>query len=308
MSVFRIAIVMLPGFMISALAAAGGYERAFQNDTMTVSKGGKPLFVYRLDNVPFKPYVQQLYSPNGVNVLRDAPSDHLHHHALMFAIAVDDVDFWAETPECGKQIFAGDVENDDPGKYTGYSACYDARLKWMNGEQKVLLDERRTLWPLNLDGVNATAILWRSKLSVPEGTESAKLTGHHYFGLGMRFVESMDRVVTFMNSEGAAGEIVRGEERNTPARWCACTGPIDGKPVTVAMFDAPTNPRHPAVWFTMPVSFAYMSATLNLYKEPMTLSKDAPLDLKYGVLVWDGAVSKEDIESAYQIWLKALER
>ncbi|MHC4656117.1 MAG: DUF6807 family protein, partial [Planctomycetota bacterium] len=54
--------------------------------------------------VPFKPYVQQLFSPAGVNILRDAPADHLHHHALMFAVKVNGVNFWEETPTAGKQL------------------------------------------------------------------------------------------------------------------------------------------------------------------------------------------------------------
>ena len=38
------------------------------------------------------------------------------------------------------------------------------------------------------------------------------------------------------------------------------------------MFDGPDNAR-PVRWFTMNNPFAYMSATLNLYKEPMTLEE-----------------------------------
>lgn len=307
MNMVRVTCAIVPMIALVASAEQVGFERAFEGNIMTLTQQRRPVLVYQEDGYPFKPYVKQLFSPSGANVLLDAPADHLHHHGLMFAIAVDDVDFWAETPGCGKQVLV--IEEKEAGtEYPELSKALDRRLKWVKDDQTVLLQERRTLWIAKLEGVNATTIAWRTQLSLPEGKESAKLTGSHYFGLGMRFVESMDRVATFMNSEGAEGEIVRGEERNTPARWCACTGPIDGKPVTVAIFDAPTNPRHPAVWFTMPVTFAYMSATLNLHKEPMTMLPGTPIDLMYGVLVWDGAVSKEDIESAYQKWVKALER
>ena len=34
----------------------------------------------------------------GENLLRDAPHDHLHHHALMYGIRVNGVNFWEETP------------------------------------------------------------------------------------------------------------------------------------------------------------------------------------------------------------------
>ncbi len=43
-----------------------------------------------------KPYVDQLLSPAGVQVLRDSPSDHKHHHGLMYALEVDKVNFWEE--------------------------------------------------------------------------------------------------------------------------------------------------------------------------------------------------------------------
>ena len=45
------------------------------------------------------------------------------------------------------------------------------------------------------------------------------------------------------------------------------------KRTTVAVFDHPTNPRHPATMFTMP-NFAYISATLNLMKEPLKVEID----------------------------------
>ena len=57
------------------------------------------------------------------------------------------------------------------------------------------------------------------------------------------------------------------------------------------MFDGPKNPR-PALWFTMKDPFAYMSATVNLWKEPMELKES--MTLTYGVAVWDGVIKAED--------------
>ena len=51
----------------------------------------------------FKPYIKELTSPKGVNPLRDNIPDHIHHHGLMFAVAVDDVNFWAEYKNCGRE-------------------------------------------------------------------------------------------------------------------------------------------------------------------------------------------------------------
>ena len=52
-----------------------------EENIISVYTGDSVLLRYHYRDVPFKPYVQQLFSPRGVNVLRDAPADHLHHHA-----------------------------------------------------------------------------------------------------------------------------------------------------------------------------------------------------------------------------------
>ena len=87
----------------------------------------------------------------------------------------------------------------------------------------------------------------------------------------MRFVESMDRVGKFIQADAVRDEVIRGTEHVVATKWIAYTAPVDGKPVTVALFDHPGNARHPAGMFRMLDPFAYMSATLNLYKEPLEI-------------------------------------
>ena len=166
----------------------------------------------------------------------------------------------------------------------------------------MVLKEHRVVRAVLPKADGPAVVTWRMKLEAPEGAP-AKLTGSHYAGLGMRFQESMDKVCTFFNSSGEPGVIVRGDEHNVPANWCACAGDCDGKPVTVALFDDPTNPRHPATFFTMPVGFAYQSATLNVYREPLTIEPGKPLALRYGVALWDGKVGAEQVEAAYKEWV-----
>jgi hypothetical protein len=98
--------------------------------------------------------------------------------------------------------------------------------------------------------------------------------------------------------------MVRGDERLTPVKWCAYAAKADGKPVTVAVFDHPDNPRYPAKMFTMLTPFAYLSATRNEWKEPITIKAGKPLNLRYAVAVWDGEADKATVEKLYQRWLK----
>ena len=269
-------------------------------DVQVVKDGDRPVMEYRYGGDLFKPYVSKLFSPRGVNVLRDQIADHPHHHGLMFAVSVDGVDFWAETKACGREV---SKSKDNPSGFS-WATGLENQLVWVGPEGgTALASEDRRITVHRHDGLGVTLLTWRTKLSAAEGKPSIKLTGSHYFGLGMRFVQSMDGADDFFTPAGkAAGETVRGNERLVRGKWCAYTAEVDGKPVTVAMFDSPGNVR-PAWWFIMAKPFAYMSATLNLHREPLVVEAGKPLTLTYGVAVWDGKVKAEEIEKLYARWL-----
>jgi len=287
-----------------------------EEDIVSVYADQRVLLRYHYENVPFKPYVQELFSPSGINVLRDAPADHLHHHALMFAVAVDGVNFWEEQQAPGRQVHRYFTET-RIGKHIDVPiACFTEQLDWVNpGSQELLLKEFRTIEVCQLNKFKATLLNWQSSLAVPSGKESVTLTGSHYFGLGMRFLESLDVGGQFNNSEGKIGDVVRGDERIVQARWCSYSAKANGTPVMVAMFGHPDNLRHPTQWFTMTKPFAYLSATLNLHREPLKVTSDKPLVLRYAVAVWDNRIGprpvkdgrgeNEQIEKVYNWWVNS---
>jgi hypothetical protein len=280
---------------------------ADQSPSVLIHAGKRLLLEYRYDKVPFKPYAKQLLTPSGLNVLLDAPHDHLHHHALMFAVGVDGVDFWAETPRCGKQVHRG-LQVTKPLRRGGLAtAGFAEQLDWLAPDGKLLLQEQRSIEAGPVPGAKATLVTWRSRLSCPGGKDSVKLTGSHYFGLGMRFLRSMDKMGTFRNAEGSpekTGTNVRGAEYVAASAWCALTAQADGKGVTAAMFGHPGCQRYPVTWFTMASPFAYLSATMNLWKHPLTLTAKEPLELWYGVAVWDGQVAPAQIEKLRGLWVE----
>jgi hypothetical protein len=296
------------GALIEPAAAYQGPELRLVPDQTTISilRGDQPVLRYRFADTPFKPYVRELFTPKGVNVLLDSPPDHVHHRGLMFAVAADGVSFWEEMDQAGRQInrAIGPLlpTRGDRGTVVGFVE----ELDWLSPEGKRLLREERMLQVLGdaeVESAGATLLTWTTRLESPPGAADVKLTGNHYFGLGLRFVRAMDKLGKFDNSEHAEGEVFRGDERLTRARWCAYASRVDDKPVTVAMFDHPDNVRHPATWFTMANPFAYLSATLNLHREPLTLKTAEPLELRYGVALWDGHVEAEKIEKLYQLWV-----
>jgi hypothetical protein len=299
-------LLLAIGFLVvpSKLFAENPMRITTEENIITINAGDNVLLRYCYDDVPFKPYVQQLFSPSGVNILRDAPADHLHHHALMYAVAVDGVNFWEEQNEPGRQVHRcfSDVRIGERKDIP--LAAFTEQLEWINPRSKeLMLKENRTVEVCLLNERKVTLLCWESDFKLPAGTESATLTGSHYFGLGMRFIKSMDTGGLFRNAAGKTGELVRGSERLVRANWCAYTANADGKPVTVAMFGHPENLRHPTSWFTMTEPFAYLSATLNLHKEPLIVKSGKPLVLRYAVVLWDGRVENAQIEQIYHSWI-----
>jgi hypothetical protein len=301
---------LLAATLINQSLAENTIDITTDENVLSIHADQSSLLLYRYNNVPFKPYIQQLFSPSGVNILRDAPHDHLHHHALMFAVKVDGVNFWEETPTAGKQLHKSftnvtskvktDTENDKHNEV--HQAAFTELIDWNNSSGQFLLKEKRTVEVYRTTGINATLLTWKSELELPEGVESVTLKGAHYHGLGMRFLTSMDTGGQFINADNKTGTVFRGQERLLRSTWCAYTANADGKPVTVAMFDHPNNTRHPATWFTMTEPFAYLSATMNLHVEPLKVVTGKPLVLKYAVVLWDGKVESDRINKLYKSW------
>ena len=267
---------------------------------ITVLDGEQVVLRYKYADVPYKPYVLEFFTPDGVNIVRDSPSDHLHHHGLMFAIKVDGINFWEEHMAPGLQKV---TKVEEPRSEKGRAVIAHG-VDWVNPpEDKTLLQEARKIEVYNLADGEASLLTWQCLFSCPAGKPSASLTGSHYHGLGVRFLESMDKEGHFQNADGGTGVEGTNESKS---RWCAYSAKADGKPVTVAMFDHPQNYRHPATWFTMDSGFAYMSDTMYLHKEPVVVSAGEPLLLRYGVALWDGTPEPEAIESLYKKWLRTV--
>ncbi len=292
-----------------AVAASAGSSAAVaihQDGTSVLATcGERTLMDYCLVANPAKPYVRRLYTPGGVNVLRDQVADHKHHHGLMFAIAADGVNFWEETPGCGREVPQGGSPVSTSAANGTARASLGQGLAWIGPKSPapILLEHRTVVVGRSKDG-SATLLAWRSTLSAPPERESVKLSGSHYYGLGMRFAVSLNQGGRFFfSADKKAPTIISGNQQVAPARWSAYTASAEGKPVTVAIFESPADPRFPSPIFTMLTPFAYQSATLNLWKEPLELKQGHPLDLRYGVALWDGQIEPAAVEAMYQQWV-----
>lgn len=273
-------------------------------DTVEFTLAGGATLTYERGHRTLKPYVRHLRTRDGIDVLQDEPKGHEHHHGLMFALGVADLDFWAEryTDRPGVQrevAFRATRQRDANGvEWPGFTT----EVAWADPKGgAVVLTEQRTLLSAP-DRAGPALVTWRSRL-VP--TSSARLWGNPYFGLGLRLAATCDGATAFTTSDDAPGAVVRGDERLTPARWCAATGPIGGAPTTVALFSHPGNPRTPTRFFTMGRPFAYLSATLDVNAHPLELAPGEPLELTWALALWHGAATRAEIEAAWVRWAAA---
>jgi len=298
-----VSVNLLTFFISDMVLAANPIRVVMDQNVVSLYDDDGVLLRYSYKDVPFKPYVKEFFTPGGVNVLLDAPADHLHHHALMFAVTADGVNFWEEQQAPGRQVhqrFADvRVDSRDDAPFAGFSQ----RLDWQNPQSaQLVLKEIRTIEICNLVEPKAAILTWQSQFEAPDANESLTLSGSHYQGLGLRFVRSMDLEGEFRNADGKEGTVFRGEERLVRSRWCAYTAKAQGKDVTVAMFDHPGNERYPATWFMMNTPFAYLSATLALHEQPLKVELGKPLVLRYAVALWDGRIEDAKIEELYKRW------
>ena len=287
--------------VLAPVARAGPLTASEDKNLLTVRRGERTVLVYQTTPNKFKAYVKELYTPAGVQVLLDSPHDHIHHHALMYAVKAEMTDFWSEgianvsgTQRPRKGATRCTIAKD------GGQATVEQTLDWVSAAGEVVLGEHRNV-VVHGGAPGVTLLTWQTRLSAAR----ARLWGAHYNGLGMRFVRSMDKSGTFFNPTGKAGPIVRGDEHNLLAPWCAYTAAADGKPVTVAMFGHPKNFRGQTMWFTMTGPFSYLAATLDLHHRRHVLRADRPIDVVYGVAVWDGRIDAAAVEKVYRQWLTA---
>jgi len=294
------AAAALPAATLTAEDGRRAFQRARIFDSspekVVFARGDRTLFEYRYAANRPKTYVHPLYAPNGAPISQDSPADHVHHRGLMLAWSnIKGFDFWGEV---NPDVPHGRIVHRQFEKL-GFGRAHTPEFIAVNhwiADGNVLVVERRTLRAPDLDRT-ATWLEWESELRAGDAPVTLSAEGHPYDGLGIRFIASMDKG-TVLNSNGTATiEAANGE----PACWCAYTGSLGSGSCTVAIFNAPANPRHPSPFFVMNTPFGYLSAAPT-FKQPFELPKNQALRLKYAVAVWNGQADRRVLDKSYRRW------
>ena len=278
----------------------------------TILYQGRKLMVYCFDPQKFKPYVKELYTLRGDNILRDAPADHLHHHGLMYAIKINGINFWEEVsgngvekviqtgnPLCSTVNFAGKPRSQARlSQEIHWVAPQDAFLP---GPGTALLIEHRTL-TLTVDPAEQElALEWKSQFEVGEKTNSITLTGANYHGLGLRFAQEFDPLAAHWLA-GVHPNLANNRQDVSAASWASVSFDAPGRPVSVVLTGHPANAHGATTFFSMLTPFSYLSATQGLDKKPLVYRTGEKFELKYLVLLYSKPGDQNFIEKRVRAW------
>lgn len=265
---------------------------------------GRPLLTYAFAATQFKPYVRELFTLSGTNVLRDAPADHLHHHGLMYAIRINGVNFWEETDSPGREQHIKFTSIDA----NGASGSFTEKLHWLPSadppDAAPFLIETRTLTISVAQARDEVSLGWHASFEVGPRANRIRLHGSDYNGLGLRLPETWDRSARHENSENAA-YITAGKRDVFPARWAAVREGSDNSPQVVLFGDKVGN-GGTTMFFSMTDPFTYLSVTQGLDKTPLEYKDGDRFQTRYLVLVYSKARAPHEIEARYRQWLSQL--
>jgi hypothetical protein len=233
--------------LASTAFATGEFTVEESAGKVTVKLDGKLYTEYRTDSRV--PYCHPLVSASGACLTRHWPmekgfkeeEDHPHHRGFWMSHgAVNGHDFWAWTTK------KSDPKIEHKGVRRGKDAAFTVDLAW-TAAGKMHLTEERTYAFAQIDA-DTTTITVTSKLTAADGDALFGDTKEGMFAIRVDRtlrLKGKDAKGGIADSEGRKDEDAWGKKSD----WVAFHGPDEkGEPAVIAVFDHPSNLRHPTWW------------------------------------------------------------
>jgi len=266
-SVALASIALLLLTSLHAFAADEGVKITDGDGKLRIELDGKLFteYLYATGKSDFFPIFYPVLGPDEALMTRDYPmkkrngesSDHPHHRSLWFGHHdINGVDFWAvqgnRDQPLGKTIHQK-FTNIKSGKDSG---TFTSENKYVDPDGKTILTDKRTIVIHKRDPKTDARML---DFTITFKASHGKVVfGDNKDGcMAIRLHPSMrvdQQRKDVKNPIKAEGHLLNSEGiRDKPAwgkraKWVDMTGPVDGKSVGVAMFDHPSNLRHPTWW------------------------------------------------------------
>ncbi|HVJ83505.1 MAG TPA: PmoA family protein, partial [Planctomycetia bacterium] len=175
-----------------------------------------------------------------------------------------------------------------------------ADTDWVAPDGRLVCSDRRTLRAWGTEGVR----LLDFEIAIASATSDLTFGDDKEGTFGLRVPPWLQadqkkgspyKGGKLINAEGKENAAVWGK----PSPWCDYSGEHEGKTVGVAIFDSPTNFRHPTTWHARtyglfavnPFGLSYFSGIKDKAKQPNgshVTPRGKPLVLRYRVYLHDG--------------------
>jgi hypothetical protein len=276
-----------------------GVELKETKETVEVTIDGLAFTTYHFTNPKIgpvqlrRPYFWPVLGPDQTPMTRPWPctesnlpanlqKDHPHHTSLWVAYGeVGGVDNWSNGDKTGWQIHKG-FQTLAGGAVVG---SFRQTLDWTGPDRKPNLAEVRTARVYRLPP-NGRMIDLEIAFQAKYGKVTfgdTKEGGIVSTRMRSEFVSEKNFPGRLVNAEGLVGAPAWGKR----SQWCDCSGPVDGKTVGYAIFEAPGNLRYPTRWHARTYGlvgtnpFSEASFEKGAAKSDYTLDADKELTFRY---------------------------
>ncbi len=248
-----------------------------------------------------RPFVYPVMSPSGRPLTRMGhpgdPHSHSHHNSIWISYSsVNGVDFWSDHRADGGRIVVERVLEivDSPER-----AGVITKGAWVTATGQALLTEKRSTWAYPLDKREWLLVI---ELMLETATEKVVFAAAGFGPIGVRMEKWLSEQFgdgAIRNSEGQKGEpsIFR-----KPALWVDYSGSSSpGITEGLTLLDHPGNPDHPSPFHVR--KDGWMGAILSNSKA-ITVTREKPLHLRYGVYVHSGVPSFAELNQRWKDFTK----
>jgi len=248
-------------------------------------------------------YIHPLYGLDGSVLTEEFPADHLHHRGVFWA--------WHQILVGGKPVadqwaledFRWEFINTELINKSNGTAGLQVRVLWKSpewqdsmGKPKPFVEEQTTV--LVHPGTDRYRLI-DVVLSLRALENNVQIGGADdekgYGGFSARI-----RLPDDIQFIGSTGSVTPKTTAVKAGPWLNITGSLGagGQPAGLGILTHPTLPNYPAPWILRASSS--MQNAVFPGREPVALSLHEPLTLGYRMVVHDGSLTPEDLESLQQ--------
>lgn len=257
--------------------------------------------VWRLVFDPAQPksYFHPLATLDGEVLTAFRPADHVWHRGLWWSWKfINGLNYWEEDKTTGRSQGVNELISAAVTTNADFSANAELAFSYHPPDKPAVLTEIRRLRVSVPDTNGCYRIDWDAVFTA--GAEPVKLdrtpppsqggpAWGGYAGLSMRFPPGF-KGGNFITSGGEAAASTTG----VPAQWIDFSGASGG----VAIFDSPSNPRHPQPCY-LSRDLPFFQPAL-LFHEPMELAPGRNLSVRYRVMIHPVPIGKDTLQQEWQ--------